>query len=568
MVNLSNSDHENAIPSVIRYYDEEKEIDIGDVANLRFREGNPNAKRSFKRRLADMETPYKFYPPKGGIDRRYGDQLIGDYIRTLVAAAVDKLGYEFDSYIFTHPSKLTLPKLRAYREILEGLKMYGGYNSFIDEATAGALDFIADKEGRYRLMVYDFGGGTIDITYLLVRNQEGRIEVEIIDVGGIPDFGGDNVTLVIRDLVIDRILKADKNLLLPEEIRLLLPEENRPKDFNDEKRAGENAQRLWAYAEELKKWVIFGKKDGRLVVPKETINEPTGVLYIFNQDSGRIEEKSPGEIKFTLSDIYQKIFPKIVESVEICHSIFLADKDTPGRSTVELPFHILLSGRSSAIPLVADVFACFKEGKKPVWDGKDTAVWQEKDKSEILRKDAGNVEPLLYDDDIIISESPKASVARGAARYWIHMLAGNNIKIKGLKDRNRSRFGLKVPTLKLGWKFEEWIPQNRKLVDTSTGNPGDPVVSEEMAIAEKDKYKFNFNVKGTLAIPVEVYEHHGRDNNIDGSSCSLIGKYDLRRPDFCSEDSVIGKLRIEVTKDLEVRVKAEIGGRWFDAFKC
>ena len=439
--------------------------------------------------------------------------------------------------------------------------MYGGDRSFINEAAADAVDLIFWNKGRYRLMVYHFGPESVDVAHMLVGNQDGPIAVEIVDVGGIPDFGEDELTRIIRDIVIDQILEGDRYLILPEHIR---PEMN----YGEEAKASENEQRLWGLAENLKTWVIFRKsaENWQPRSPKENVSEETGLLYFFDRDKNRVVEKSADVVFFTLSDIYSQVFSKIAESVEICQGFFLADEKDTERQMADLPLHILLSGQYWDVPLLTDVFECFKEGRKPVWDGKNPK-WREQDKSEILRRHAEATAPLMY-DHLVFSDGREGSVALGAARCWM-LEKKENADFGGMNYTTRSRFGLGV-RFGIGIrKFEEWIPRNRKLVRSDdVAEESDPPASPEMAVAEKDDFKFRFDKNGLLVLPVKVYEHLGRGDSMDRSNCFLIGRYDLRRPEGCSETSPTGKLRIEVTTDLDVRVRARIGGRWYEAFKC
>ena len=91
----------------------------------------------------------------------------------------------------------------------------------IDEGTAASIATIFQKRREissedYRLLVYDFGGGTIDIVMSRVTCTDGEIMFEPLAGGGHPKFGGDDVTQAIVDFVLNefrqRIQRVNPNI--------------------------------------------------------------------------------------------------------------------------------------------------------------------------------------------------------------------------------------------------------------------------------------------------------------------------------------------------------------------
>ncbi len=538
---LDFAEEDGVVPSVIRYYSasEYGDVTIGLVPYTFYLMGYLNIFRSFKRRLGNLET-YEIYPDRGGIERRTAEELITDYLRIMIDEAQNRLCRSFEMFVFTHPSLLSLPKLRAFQRVMRNLKIDEDEYFTIDEATASAIHFISTKSGNYKLLVYDFGGGTIDITYLLVRNDEKVIEVDVLDVGGAPDFGGDNVTEETRKICIDQLMKEPDQLLLPSDY------EN-GNDFGHAEQARSNIQRLWNYSEELKKRIFAANLDGKKPL-RSSIK-----LFFRESETGKINVLDAKNVDVTENQVNNKIIGYIADSVEIVKNFFEMDDKTDAEKQPGLPRYVLLSGRSSRIPLVKETFEAFKEGKRPTWD--------EEKREVVFVEDPENVSPMKFDGEVMFSDRLKASVALGAAEYLRRNLMGGRIKVRGLKSRLRSRVGLLAPGPGLDMIFDEWIPRNRRFVPADrrigpeTENPG------SYAVAERE-HVFMFRKEGSLFPPMDVYEHFGRDDAFNMHICSLLGKFSLKRPLECKKKLVTGKLRIYVTADFEVALEAKIEGDW------
>ena len=76
----------------------------------------------------------------------------------------------------------------------------------IDEASAASMGIIFESDKTlqedYRLLVYDFGGGTIDIVLSQVTIGGSDIAIEPIARDGERQYGGDDVTQAIVDFVL------------------------------------------------------------------------------------------------------------------------------------------------------------------------------------------------------------------------------------------------------------------------------------------------------------------------------------------------------------------------------
>ena len=535
-----------SIPSVIQYYGPFAPINIGFQPLTGYMWAEQNIFRSFKRPLGNPEIEYWIYPPgEGTIQKNSPETLSTDYIQCLIQKAKDQFGHSFKNHVFTHPSNFSLSKLRAFNRALKkaGLKKY----MLLDEATAGALDFINSKEGEYRLAIYDFGGGTIDITYLKVKHsKKSGITVSIIDVDGVPDFGGDDVTEAIQKAAMAQLLENFN--ATGGEYAILLPNDPDRDNFtaNQQKQAQANAQRLWHSSETIKTEGLF---EG------EVIRTPYPILWVRDLKTKMIEKISlNGTFNINPQNIYREILPRLVESVEI-----LADMVAEDKKEKQAPLHVVLAGRSSKIPLVSQIFEAFKNGEEPFWD-------QSQEKVDFKNNPSTNTPTLPY-DTIELAQRPKAMVARGAALFGAvqadRKKGGKfSVTVDHVNGVNWSRFGVLSRISMTEDEFEEWIPKRRLLTPEPNTIPYD-TQNNEHAIFQQP-WTFDFDDDGVMDEEVEIYEQIGRGN--DAANSTIVGKFTFRLDEHFAPpypESAGGELRLEITQDLNIHLSARINGEIF-----
>ncbi|MCX7406663.1 MAG: hypothetical protein NTZ32_01105 [Planctomycetales bacterium] len=111
----------------------------------------------------------------------------------------------------------------------------------VDEANAVATGFVLDNEQRqyeladhehgqdgFVVAAFDLGGGSLDTALLRFRidNPDGGIGIyasKYLGIGGQPDFGGDNVTIAVMELLCDRIASRLPTSRLSETLLANLP---------------------------------------------------------------------------------------------------------------------------------------------------------------------------------------------------------------------------------------------------------------------------------------------------------------------------------------------------------
>src|SRR5713101_7780483 len=124
-------------------------------------------------------------------------------LQKLKQAAEDYLGEKVDRAVITVPAYFNDSQRQATKDAGEiaGLKV----ERLVNEPTAAALAYGLDKKKDETIAVYDFGGGTFDISILEVG--EGVIEVK--STNGDTHLGGDNIDQRIVEWLIDEFKKDE-----------------------------------------------------------------------------------------------------------------------------------------------------------------------------------------------------------------------------------------------------------------------------------------------------------------------------------------------------------------------
>src|SRR5512138_1982938 len=122
-------------------------------------------------------------------------------LQKLKQAAEDYLGEKVDRAVITVPAYFNDSQRQATKDAGEiaGLKV----ERLVNEPTAAALAYGLDKKKNETIAVYDFGGGTFDISVLEVG--EGVVEVK--STNGDTHLGGDNIDQRLIDWIIDEFRK-------------------------------------------------------------------------------------------------------------------------------------------------------------------------------------------------------------------------------------------------------------------------------------------------------------------------------------------------------------------------
>src|SRR4030081_3671857 len=138
-------------------------------------------------------------------------ELSGIVLQRLKAAAEDFLGEAVSDAIITVPAYFDDTQRQATKDAgkIAGLEV----ERIINEPTAAALAYGLDKKKEEKIIVYDLGGGTFDVSVL----ELGDGVFEVKSTNGDTHLGGDDFDLVIMNFLVDEFkreqgidLKDDK----------------------------------------------------------------------------------------------------------------------------------------------------------------------------------------------------------------------------------------------------------------------------------------------------------------------------------------------------------------------
>ncbi len=170
-----------------------------------------SAKRLIGRKFKDTEVqhdkallPYEIRESKsGGVEIKLGDnwhtpeEISSFVLAKLKADAEAKLGQKVDSAVITVPAYFDDSQRQATKNAGEiaGLKV----ERILNEPTAAALAYGLNKKKDEKIVVYDFGGGTFDISVLEVSELDGQLTIEVKATGGDTHLGGDDFDKRIQE---------------------------------------------------------------------------------------------------------------------------------------------------------------------------------------------------------------------------------------------------------------------------------------------------------------------------------------------------------------------------------
>jgi molecular chaperone HscA len=234
---ITNCDLESLLPSAV-FYDEHGQVIVGREA-LRMASSHPrdtiaSVKRLMGRGADDAETKrlgtYELVPPANDEEARSvrlrvsPDRVVtpvevsAEILRALKQLAEDELR-SVGGAVITVPAYFDDAQRQATKDAgrLAGLEVL----RLLNEPTAAALAYGLDKKNDGLFAVYDLGGGTFDITILLLDGGVFQVKA----TGGDSALGGDDMDRVLAEVLLDAMQAAsvDKNTTAGRElVRLAL----------------------------------------------------------------------------------------------------------------------------------------------------------------------------------------------------------------------------------------------------------------------------------------------------------------------------------------------------------
>lgn len=310
---IANAEGNRTTPSVVSFSRSGERM-VGQVAK---RQAVTNPDRTISSIKREMGSAYKV-----GIDgKNYTPQEISAMVlQKLKADAEAYLGQTVTEAVITVPAYFTDSQRQATKDAgkIAGLDV----KRIINEPTAAALAYGVDKEQDQKIMVYDLGGGTFDVSILEI----GDGVIEVLATAGNNRLGGDDFDECIVNYMLDEFKKSDGI------------------DLRSDKMA---MQRLKEAAEKAK-IELSGVTSSNINLPYITA-DANGPKHLdltltrakFNELTAHLVEKTAGPVRQALSD--------------------------SGLSASDLS-KVLLVGGSSRIPAVQDMVKSLtgKEGFKGI----------------------------------------------------------------------------------------------------------------------------------------------------------------------------------------------------------
>ena len=185
---ITNPEGNRTTPSVVAFKD--GEIQVGEVAK-RQAITNPNTIVSIKRHMGEAD-----YKVKVG-DKEYTPQEISAMILQYIKDYAESyLGEKVTQAVITVPAYFN----DAQRQATKDAGKIAGLNvqRIINEPTASALAFGLNKDQDEKVLVYDLGGGTFDVSVL----QLGDGVFQVLSTNGDTHLGGDDFDHRIMDWLI------------------------------------------------------------------------------------------------------------------------------------------------------------------------------------------------------------------------------------------------------------------------------------------------------------------------------------------------------------------------------
>ena len=193
---IANAEGARTTPSVVAFSKEGERM-VGQVAK---RQSVTNPDRTITSIKREMGSDYKVKID----DKSYTPQEISAMIlQKLKADAEAYLGQTVTEAVITVPAYFTDAQRQATKDAgkIAGLDV----KRIINEPTAAALAYGLDKENDQKIMVYDLGGGTFDVSILEI----GDGVIEVLATAGINRLGDDDFDACITKYLVDEFKKTE-----------------------------------------------------------------------------------------------------------------------------------------------------------------------------------------------------------------------------------------------------------------------------------------------------------------------------------------------------------------------
>ena len=193
---IANAEGVRTTPSIVAFTKTGERL-VGEPAK---RQAVTNADKTISSIKRHMGTDYKVTID----DKKYTPQEISAMIlQKLKADAESYLGEKVTEAVITVPAYFNDAQRQATKDAgkIAGLEV----KRIINEPTAAALAYGLDNEKEQKIMVYDLGGGTFDVSIIEI----GDGVIEVLSTNGDTRLGGDDFDNRVTQWMIDEFKKAE-----------------------------------------------------------------------------------------------------------------------------------------------------------------------------------------------------------------------------------------------------------------------------------------------------------------------------------------------------------------------
>ena len=193
---IANQEGERTTPSIVAFTKTGERL-VGEPAK---RQAVTNAEKTISSIKRDMGTDNG----RKIDDKKYSPQQISAMIlQKLKSDAEGYLGETVSEAVITVPAYFNDAQRQATKDAgkIAGLDV----KRIINEPTAAALAYGLDNEGEQKIMVYDLGGGTFDVSIIEI----GDGVIEVLSTSGNNRLGGDDFDQKITNWMLEEFKKAE-----------------------------------------------------------------------------------------------------------------------------------------------------------------------------------------------------------------------------------------------------------------------------------------------------------------------------------------------------------------------
>ncbi len=220
---IENSEGDRTTPSIIAYT-KDNEVLVGQSAKRQAVTNPQNTlfaiKRLIGRRFEDDVVkrdqdivPYKIVKADNGDawveingEKMAPPEISAKILQKMKKTAEDYLGEAVTEAVITVPAYFNDSQRQATKDAgkIAGLNV----KRIINEPTAAALAYGMDKKGGDRkIVVYDLGGGTFDVSIIEIAEIDGEHQFEVLSTNGDTFLGGEDFDMIVIDYIVKEFKK-------------------------------------------------------------------------------------------------------------------------------------------------------------------------------------------------------------------------------------------------------------------------------------------------------------------------------------------------------------------------